>query len=54
MNGQDWKRQIEKFRVVQKCPRCNELGLKYSQGKIKCDNCGFEQNIGEIIAKDTK
>ena len=48
MNGQDWKRQIEKFKVVQKCPRCGELGLKYSQGKIKCDNCGFEQNIGEI------
>ncbi len=45
---EDWKKQIEKFKVVQKCPRCNELSLKYVKGKIECPNCGFEQNVGEI------
>jgi len=45
---EDWKKQIEKFKVVQKCPRCNELSLKYIGGKIKCGNCGFEQNVKNI------
>ena len=45
---EDWKRQIEKFKVVQKCPKCNEITLKFIEGKIKCSNCGFEQNVGEI------
>ena len=44
----DWKKQFEKFKVVQKCPRCNELSLKYLNGKINCSECGFEQNIGEV------
>jgi len=47
-NESYWKKQIEKFKVVQKCPRCNELRLKYGDGKIKCSNCGFEQNVGGI------
>jgi len=42
------KKQIEKFKVVQKCPRCNELSLKYVNGRIECSNCGFEQNVREI------
>ncbi len=46
-NG-DWKKDLDKIRVVQKCPRCNELALGYAQGKIKCSNCGFEQNTREI------
>jgi len=45
---EDWKKQLEKFKVVQRCPRCNELSLKFGQGKIKCSNCGFEQNVGEV------
>jgi len=45
---EDWKRQIEKFKVVQKCPNCNELGLRYKMGKIRCPNCGYEQNIANI------
>ena len=35
---EDWKKQIEKFKVVQKCPKCGELSLKFTEGKIKCDN----------------
>jgi len=45
---EDWKRQIEKFKVVQKCPRCGELSLKFAEGKIKCGKCSFEQNVGNI------
>ena len=45
---EDWKKQFEKFKVVQKCPKCGQLTLKFVEGKIKCSDCGFEQNIGEI------
>lgn len=45
---EDWKNQLEKFKVVQKCPRCGQLSLKFDKGKIQCSNCGFEQNVGEI------
>ena len=45
---EDWKKQFEKFKVVQKCPKCGELSLKFSEGKIKCSKCSFEQNVGEI------
>ncbi|HJN57348.1 MAG: hypothetical protein QF436_00700 [Candidatus Woesearchaeota archaeon] len=47
-NEENWKKELEKFKVVQKCPKCRELSLKYSEGKIKCSNCSFEQNIGSI------
>jgi len=42
---EDWKKQFEKFKVVQKCPKCGQLALKFVEGKIKCSDCGFEQNI---------
>ena len=45
---EDWKKQFEKFKVVQKCPRCGELSLKFMEGKIKCGSCGFEQNTQNI------
>ena len=44
----DWKKQLGKAKVVQKCPRCGELSLKYEKGEIICHECGFEQNVGEI------
>lgn len=43
-----WKKQFEEFKVVQKCPKCGELSLKFSEGKIKCYKCSYEQNIGKI------
>lgn len=43
-----WKKQLGKVKVVQKCPGCGELSLKYEKGKIICPECGFEQNVGEI------
>ena len=45
---EDWKKQIEKFKIVQRCPKCGKLSLKFAEGKIKCSDCGFEQNVGEI------
>ena len=47
-DDEDWKKQFDKFKVVQKCPICGQLTLKFVDGKIKCSNCGFEQNVGEI------
>jgi ribosomal protein L37E len=44
----DWKRQLEKSKVVQKCPRCGELSLKFTEGKIKCASCGYEENVRAI------
>ena len=50
MNPDDggWKKQLGKFKVAQKCPRCGKISLKYEKGKIICSECGFEQNVGEI------
>ncbi|MBW2976725.1 hypothetical protein KY347_04735 [Candidatus Woesearchaeota archaeon] len=45
---EEWKNQLEKFKVVQKCPKCGELSLKYFEGRIKCTNCGFEQDAKSI------
>jgi len=43
-----WKKQLEKFKVVQKCPKCGQLSIRYIEGRIKCSNCNFEQNVGDI------
>tara|TARA_Y100000031_G_scaffold156895_1_gene214001 strand:- start:1999 stop:2154 length:156 start_codon:yes stop_codon:yes gene_type:complete len=45
---ENWKKQLEKFKVVQRCPKCGELSLKLVEGKIKCSGCGFEQNMKNI------
>ena len=45
---EDWKEQLEKFKIVQRCPKCGKLSLKFAKGKLKCSSCSFEQNIGEI------
>jgi len=45
---EDWKKEFEKTKVVKKCPKCNELSLKFAEGKLKCSNCDFYQDIGEI------
>jgi len=47
-DDEDWKKQIEKFKVVQKCPKCGELALNYVGGKIKCSKCSYEQNMKNI------
>jgi len=45
---ENWKKEFEKFKVVQKCPKCGELSLKFSEGKIKCSECSYEQNVANI------
>jgi len=47
-NEEDWKTQLDKFKVVQKCPRCGEISLGFIEGKIKCSKCSFEQNVVNI------
>ena len=36
------------FQVVQKCPKCGALSLKYRQGKVVCDECGFSETAPEL------
>jgi len=45
---ENWRKEFEKFKVVQRCPKCGEISLKFVEGKIKCSKCSFEQNVGEI------
>lgn len=42
------KKKMEKFSVVKKCPKCGSLSLSYADGKIKCSECGFEQDLPKI------
>ena len=48
LNLGEQKKEFEKFKLTQKCPKCNELSLKFIEGKIKCSNCSFEQNVANI------
>ncbi|MBS3132017.1 hypothetical protein J4212_06290 [Candidatus Woesearchaeota archaeon] len=48
MPPKGWKEEFEKFRIIQKCPRCGSLALSFVDGKLLCGECGFEQNIGQI------
>ncbi len=41
-------KDVEKFKVVKRCPKCNGLGLTFNEGRIKCQNCGYEENIKVI------
>jgi len=45
---ENWNKEFEKISVVQKCPKCGEVSLKFLHGKIKCSECSYEQNVGEI------
>ena len=45
---EDWKKQFEKFKVVQRCPKCGKLSLKFVEGKIKCSDCGYGQDVPSI------
>jgi|TARA_Y100000310_G_C20542788_1_gene744141 ribosomal protein L37AE/L43A len=44
----DWKEQLDKFKVVQRCPKCSSLSLKFVEGKLKCSECSFEQDMKSI------
>ena len=44
----DWKKQFEKIKVVQICPKCGKLSLKFEEGKINCSECDYEQDIPKI------
>jgi hypothetical protein len=44
-DDEDWKKQFDKIKIVQTCPKCGNLGLKYFEGKIRCSECGFEQSV---------
>lgn len=41
-------KDIEEVKIVKRCPKCNGLGLTYSKGGVKCNDCGYEENIQDI------
>jgi len=43
-----WKKQLSKFSLVKKCPKCGKLSLNYREGKIICSECGFEQTVAKV------
>lgn len=43
-----FRKELEKFSLVKKCPRCGKLGLGYKEGKIICSECGFEQTVAKV------
>lgn len=43
-----WKKQLEKFSLVKKCPKCGKLSLIYRENKIICSECGFEQTVAKV------
>ena len=44
----DVLKELEKINIVKRCPRCNGLSLTYTEGKIKCTDCGYEEKIPDI------
>ncbi len=44
-----WQSKFEKYKIAQKFPRCKKIALGFVGGRLLCTNCGFEQNVGEII-----
>ncbi|MBI3035296.1 hypothetical protein HYY71_03150 [Candidatus Woesearchaeota archaeon] len=45
---QDILKKIEKISVVKQCPGCKQLSLSYKEGKIQCENCGYEEKIPSV------
>ena len=44
-----FKKELEKFSLVKKCPKCGKLSLRFREDKLICSECGFEQNIGKVV-----
>lgn len=44
-----WKKEVNKFKAVQICPKCGKPTLKYIEEKMLCTECGFEQTVGKVI-----
>ena len=44
----NFDRKVQKFSVVQKCPRCGQISLSFKEKKIICSNCDYEQKVPTI------
>ena len=43
-----FEEKLQKFSVVQECPRCRKLSLSFRENRILCSNCGYEEKIPAI------
>ena len=41
-------KDVEKVKVLKRCPKCGGLSLTFTEGKIKCNDCGYEEKIADI------
>ena len=48
MKTGNFESEIEKYKLIQKCPKCNSLELTFARGALHCGNCGFEQKVPSI------
>jgi len=44
----NFEKELQKFSVVKKCPRCGQLALSSKNGELQCSSCGYEQKIPKI------
>ena len=47
-HGNGLKKKLQRFSVVQKCPRCGQLSLSFRENKICCSNCGYEERVPTV------
>lgn len=45
----DFEKELQKFSVVKRCPKCGQLALSSKDGALQCSSCGYEQKIPKII-----
>jgi len=43
-----WQEKVQPLKPVSRCPKCGSLSLSYARGKLKCGECGFEQDIPRL------
>jgi len=44
----DFEKELQKFSVVKRCPRCGQLALSSKDGALQCSGCGYEMKIPKI------
>jgi len=44
-DDENFDNKIRKFSVVQECPKCGQLSLAFSKGRIVCASCGYNESI---------
>ncbi len=41
-------KKLQRFSVVEQCPRCGKLSLSVKGNAIYCESCGYKQDLPSI------